>query len=67
MSLAWHIAALQRTKKLPKLQTLLAKKSALKARRRQTWQEQLAVMDLWVIASRRAANVSKSKRESKDS
>lgn len=41
--LAWHIEALHRAKKLPKLDKLLAKKPT----RRQTWEEQLAIMQDW--------------------
>ena len=41
--LAWHVAALQRAKKMPPLKKLLAQEK----RRRQTWQEQLQVVQLW--------------------
>lgn len=51
--LAWHIAALQRSKKLPKLKTLFSK--ATSRTRRMTWQQQMAVMDQWVAHTQRAA------------
>lgn len=38
--LAWHVAALTRVKKMPKLQSLTVKR---RRRRPQTWQEQLAI------------------------
>ncbi len=41
--LAWHVAALQRQKKLPPLQNLLTRERP----RRQTWQEQLKIVELW--------------------
>jgi hypothetical protein len=41
--LAYHTAALHRVKRMPKLQTLLAKQP----RRKQTWQEQLHIMRMW--------------------
>lgn len=50
--MAWHIAALSRAKKMPKLKTMLAKKPSSA---RQTWQEQMAIMDMWVAATRRRA------------
>lgn len=50
--LAWHIAALQRAKRLPKLKTLLAKSAS---RSRLTWQQQMAVMDQWVVHTNRVA------------
>lgn len=56
MSLAWHIEALHRTKRLPKLKTLMAKTAT---RRKQTWQEQMAVMDAWVTHTHRAATKQK--------
>lgn len=52
MHLAWHIAALQRAKKLPKLKTLIAKPAERKV---QSWQEQMAVMDLWAVHMDRIA------------
>lgn len=42
-------AALTRAKKMPKLDTLLAKEPK-KAKRRQTWQEQAAIMERWFKA-----------------
>jgi len=49
--LAWHVAALYRMppRKFPKLKTLLAPKR----RRTQSWQEQCAVMDAWVMVTKR--------------
>jgi hypothetical protein len=47
MSIAWHIAAFGRMKKMPKLSNLLMRTPS---RNRQTWQEQLAVMDAWMNA-----------------
>jgi len=41
--LAWHVAALQRSKKMPPLKRLMAQEK----RRRQTWQEQLKMVELW--------------------
>lgn len=41
--LAWHIAGLQRSKKLPDLARLQHKEP----RRPQTWQEQLAIAHMW--------------------
>lgn len=46
MSLAWHVAALQRAKRMPKLKTLFAKAAE---RKTQTWQQQMAVMDMWAV------------------
>lgn len=54
MSLAWHIAALPRTKRFPKLEKLLVKQTA--TRKRQTWQQQLAIMDMWVAATKRRSD-----------
>lgn len=48
--MAWHVAALTRAKKLPKLKTLLATTST---RKRKTWQEQMAVMDQWAAVTSR--------------
>lgn len=39
----WHVAALQRAKKLPPLEQLYAKEKP----RRQTWQEQLKIAEMW--------------------
>ena len=51
---AWHVAALGRAKKLPRLDTLLAKPQTTP--RRQTWEEQMAVMQAWSErVNRRAA------------
>lgn len=40
MWLAWHVAALQRTKRLPPLKRMLAREKP----RAQSWQEQLEIM-----------------------
>jgi len=48
--LAWHIVAMDRAKRLPKLKTLLAKSTT---RSRQSWQEQLRIMDMWVAVTQR--------------
>lgn len=50
--LAWHIAALQRAKRLPRLKTLLAKPAS---QQRLNWQQQMAVMDQWVVHTQRVA------------
>lgn len=50
MQIAWHVAALQRSKKMPKLKTLLAKVAEPK---KQSWQEQMAVMDMWAAHTQR--------------
>ncbi len=50
MQLAWHIAVMQRAKKVPKLATLLVKPPG---RQVQTWQQQQAVMDQWAMHTRR--------------
>jgi septal ring factor EnvC (AmiA/AmiB activator) len=61
--LAWHVAALQRTKRLPKLKTLLIEdEPQAPKRKRQTWQEQMAVMDQ-LAAIMRARLGSPMKRE----
>jgi hypothetical protein len=44
--LAWHMASLQRSKHLPALAKLQIKHP--KPKRRQTWQEQLAIARQWV-------------------
>ena len=44
MSLAWHIAAFQRVKRLPKLDKLYLKEP----KRKQSWQEQYALAQKWV-------------------
>jgi hypothetical protein len=50
--LAWHIAALQRTKKLPKLASLFAKEKP----RQQSWQEQQMIMSSWAAAHNAKVN-----------
>jgi phosphohistidine phosphatase SixA len=49
--LAWHVAAFHRVKKLPKLEKLLVSKTT---RPRQTWRQQLAVMEAWAAAREKA-------------
>ncbi|MGE4339148.1 MAG: hypothetical protein AB7E55_24710 [Pigmentiphaga sp.] len=44
--LAWHVAALQRADKLPKLKTLLHREKS-QAPQRKSWQEQLAIARQW--------------------
>lgn len=44
--LAWHMAALQRSKKMPPLKTMMWREK----KRRQTWQEQLHIAQLWQAA-----------------
>jgi hypothetical protein len=41
--MVWHIAALQRSKKLPRLKSMIAKEKP----RAQSWQEQASIMQLW--------------------
>jgi hypothetical protein len=43
--LAWHIAALQRMKKLPNLKKMMVDNTR---RPRQSWQQQLSVFSEWV-------------------
>ena len=47
--LAWHIEALARQKKLPKLNELMPG-SARKMRRRQSLEEQIAIAHQWTLA-----------------
>lgn len=44
--MVWHIAALQRAKKLPKLKTMMVKEKP----RVQSWQEQQMIMQSWATA-----------------
>lgn len=46
MALAWHTAALVRSKKLPALRKLLIRHRPAP----QTWQEQLAIAKMWTAA-----------------
>jgi hypothetical protein len=46
MSHAWHVAALLRAKKLPKHETLMHRSA--KAKKSQTWQEQMAIWSMIV-------------------
>jgi len=49
--LAWHVAAMTRSKKkLPDLKKLLSKTTSGK---KQDWQQQMAVMDMWVAHTQR--------------
>ena len=54
--LAWHIAALQRMKKLPDIKKLLINNTS---RPRQTWRQQLQIFSEW--ANRRNAWLEKQK------
>lgn len=56
--LAWHIAALPRSKKLPKLEKMLLRTGK---KTRQTWQEDLAAMDRWVAVTNRLEPKAKGK------
>lgn len=47
--LAWHIEGLRRTKRLPKLKTLLHNSKPEK-KRRQTVEEQIAIAKMWTAA-----------------
>jgi hypothetical protein len=49
---AWHTAALHRQKKMPPLNTLTHAASP-RRRRRQSWQEQLAMAEAWTAAINR--------------
>lgn len=60
--LAWHVAALSRAKKMPKLKTMMSKAAS---RRTQTWQEQMAVMDAWVAHTERAEERLKHRKQKK--
>lgn len=51
MSLAWHIEALSRQKRLPKLETLFSQKPE---KRRQTLDEMIAATVRWDAAINRA-------------
>lgn len=48
--LAWHIEALARTKKLPKLKDMQSDRT--KARRRMTPEEMISMAHLWTAATR---------------
>jgi hypothetical protein len=48
--LAYHIAVLSRSKKIPNLQRLMAKESG----RRQNWQEQMMIMEKFASDQRKA-------------
>lgn len=45
MSVAWHTAALQRAKTMPRLNSFLKGAPEHKPPRRQSWQEQLAILN----------------------
>ena len=52
--LAWHIEALARAKKLPKLETLLSQQSKQPRKRRQmTPEEMISMAHLWAAATTR--------------
>lgn len=46
MSLAWHVEAFARSKKLPKLADLM-KPARKKREKPQSWQEQLSIAQAW--------------------
>lgn len=46
---AWKNAYFSRVKKMPKLASVMMRAPS---RRRQTWQEQLAIMDMWMSATK---------------
>lgn len=56
--LAWHVAALPRSKKFPKLEKMLLRTGK---KPRQTWQEDLAVMERWVAVTNKIEPKSKGK------
>lgn len=56
--LAWHIAALPLLKRFPKLEKLQLRTGK---KTRQTWQEQLAVMDRWAAVMNRLEPKAKGK------
>ena len=45
--LAWHIAALSRAKRLPRIERLLGRRE----RPQQTWQQQLAIAHQWAAVT----------------
>jgi hypothetical protein len=47
--LAWHIVALDRSKRLPKLQSMMARRQS---RSRQSWQEQQRIMGQWIAVTK---------------
>jgi len=58
--LAWHIVAMQKAKRLPKLKKLLIQQPD--RRRRQTWQEQMAIMGQWAAVLRKIDDARKALR-----
>lgn len=50
MSLAWHVAALGRAKKMPKLKELLSRKAGVAPKPKQSVEEQIAVAMRWTAA-----------------
>jgi hypothetical protein len=59
--LAWHIAALQRMKKMPDIKRMMLNNAA---HPRQTWQQQLMIMSEW--AARRNAWLERQKKAEED-
>lgn len=57
--MAWHIVALGRAKKIPRLEVMMAKRRA--SATRQSWQEQQRIMDMWVAVTRRRSQLIKGK------
>jgi hypothetical protein len=49
--LAWHIVALSKPKRLPKLSKLLAPKKH-EPKKPQSWQQQWAIMNQWAAATK---------------
>jgi hypothetical protein len=50
--LAWHIAAMGRAKKIPRLASMLAKEKP----RQQSWQEQQMILASWSVAHNAKVN-----------
>lgn len=48
--LAWHIAALPKLKRLPKLEKLMVRRRAVPRRRRQSMEEQIEIAQRWHAA-----------------
>ena len=61
MWLAWHVAAFQRSKRLPDLKSLYIQEKP----RPQTWQEQYAIMEAYAARHNKALEMKK-KLESRD-
>jgi hypothetical protein len=54
--IVWHVDALRRAKRLPRIERLLAK-SKRRGRATQTWQEQHQIMAAWAARVDRAISV----------